>query len=503
VAAALSRLERLRDAAPPRDLDRLVVCDHEDDELALREAGIDRYVRIASGQGALRRVEQHELVVYAYSDLGLGLDAAPHVVTVPMADAADACLPERETAFVEANRRTLEAMADLARLVGRESMAHRVLASIEGLDANRPVEVGAAAQRALACAQEVFEAGVRDLSLGGADILDLLGRGTPGPLREARVQAVAAGRRAFEQETGLGLDPFAPGLPLTLDEEEVERVEARAGARRAIDAFEAASTAAATIRSHREALRQELAAWFRFDVDFALGRWARDHEAHPAATGDRLRLKAAAHLDVVRSKDVQRIDYEIGADAKAVVLTGANSGGKTTLLELLAQAAILHHWGLPVPAADAEVPILDEVRVFGASRGLDAGAFESFLNDLFPPVVAPGRKLLLLDEVEAATELEAAGRILGAFLDEVSRSDSWCVLVTHLPDEVLRHARAAVRVDGIDAVGLDDRFNLVVDRQPKMGHRAKSTPELILRRVHARSDGALKDVFARILARWA
>ncbi len=503
VGRHLGRLAPLKDGGRPAGLNRMVVCDDEEAEFRLREAGVDRWCRIASGRAAVAYLDDYELVVYARSDGSLGVDTAANVVTVPLADAPDAAVPERDVAFVKANRTALEAMAELARLTDQASVAPRILESIDEAASTRRVDVRKAAEEALAKAEEVFETRVEELSLNGNEVLDLLARGTPASLQSVRRDAVAAGRAHFESALGCPADPFAPGLPVQIDDEEVLRLEREVAGRRAAQAFESAQAAARVVHENRDAVREELRSWFRFDVDFALGSYAADFDAHPARTGPAFRFQGGANVEVARRADVQRIDYDVGGDHRLAVLTGANSGGKTTLLEQCAQFTILHHWGLPVPAAEATVPILDRVLLFAGGRSLDAGAFESFLGGLFPALVEPGRKLILLDEVESVTELEAAGRILGVFLEQVAQTDSLCVLVTHLPDEVLKHARVAVRVDGIDAVGLDDDFNLLVDRQPKTDHRARSTPELILRRVHARSEGALKDVYGRVLARWS
>ena len=59
-----------------------------------------------------------------------------------------------------------------------------------------------------------------------------------------------------------------------------------------------------------------------------------------------------------------------------------------------------------------------------------------------------------------------------------------------------------IRVDGIEAKGLDENYNLIVDRTPKMNFLAKSTPELILKRIYEKSDDNLKQVYARILEKF-
>ncbi|MDL5503381.1 MAG: endonuclease MutS2, partial [Candidatus Methanoperedens sp.] len=65
------------------------------------------------------------------------------------------------------------------------------------------------------------------------------------------------------------------------------------------------------------------------------------------------------------------IDYAIGKcsmnsgigklkDARVVLLSGVNSGGKTSTLDLLAQVTILAHMGYPVPAKECELGLVEE-----------------------------------------------------------------------------------------------------------------------------------------------
>ena len=57
-------------------------------------------------------------------------------------------------------------------------------------------------------------------------------------------------------------------------------------------------------------------------------------------------------------------------------------------------------------------------------------------------------------------------------------------------------------MDGIEAQGLDENYNLIVDRTPRMDYFAKSTPELILRRMYEKSDGKLKNIYLQMLEKF-
>jgi DNA mismatch repair protein MutS2 len=87
-------------------------------------------------------------------------------------------------------------------------------------------------------------------------------------------------------------------------------------------------------------------------------------------------------------------------------------------------------------------------------------------------------------------------------LDELNRLGSVAVFVSHLAEDVSRLAKTPVRVDGIEAEGLDDRNNLVVRRTPKYNHLARSTPELILDRLVRTTKGQEREFYSRLLAKF-
>ena len=157
--------------------------------------------------------------------------------------------------------------------------------------------------------------------------------------------------------------------------------------------------------------------------------------------------------------------------------------------------------GLPVSADKAEIKLFDEIYHFSKKRSLDAGAFESFLNVFIPIVTTNSEKLVLLDELEGITELDAAVKIISTFIDMIKESNSYGIIVTHMARELMNYTN--IRVDGIEAKGLDENYNLIVDRTPKMNFLAKSTPELILKRIYEKSeDENLKEVYSRILEKF-
>ena len=203
----------------------------------------------------------------------------------------------------------------------------------------------------------------------------------------------------------------------------------------------------------------------------------------------------------------EEVSYCLGGGAgepgeRVALLSGVNSGGKTSLLDLISQIAILAQMGLPVPAESCRICLFEQLYYFSKSRGtLSAGAFETAMRK-FAVVENDKRKLVLADELESITEPGASARIIACMLDELNRRGSAAVFVSHLAEDVRRFSETPVRVDGIEAEGLDENNCLVVCRSPRYNYLAKSTPELILDRLVRTTKGQEKEFYSRLLGKF-
>jgi dsDNA-specific endonuclease/ATPase MutS2 len=346
-------------------------------------------------------------------------------------------------------------------------------------------------------ADQKMKKAIKQVELSGQEVLDLLKSGMPDKIRNILDEVLEEARQEIHSKTGCSFNPFLAKYPLEVDEEEMERVRKQEMGRQHLKAFEHRVTAAKELSLLQEKVEREVKEILEFDYQFTLGSFAYKYDLQEPAIMDGFSFEEAINLDLALSRKAQRISYQLQDPDNVVLLTGANSGGKTTLLETLAQISILTQMGLPVPARMARVKLIDELYFFSKKRALDAGAFESFLRNFIPIATQDTDKLILLDELEAITELEAAVKIISSFMDLIRDSGSHAVIVTHLAREILKHTQ--VRVDGIEASGLDEEYNLIVDRTPRMDYLARSTPELILRRVYEKSDGKVKDIYGKML----
>jgi dsDNA-specific endonuclease/ATPase MutS2 len=196
-------------------------------------------------------------------------------------------------------------------------------------------------------------------------------------------------------------------------------------------------------------------------------------------------------------ESVQPVTYAVGDHSLSVpgarvppqgdrvaVLTGANSGGKTTLLETLCQIQLLAQMGLPVPAESAEMRTVDSIVFHRRHASFNAGVLESTLRSVVPPLTDSGRTLMLVDEFEAITEPGSAADLLHGLVTLTVDRDALGVFVTHLADD-LEPLPEEARTDGIFAEGLTTDLELEVDYQPRFETIGRSTPEFIVSRLVA------------------
>jgi DNA mismatch repair protein MutS len=177
-----------------------------------------------------------------------------------------------------------------------------------------------------------------------------------------------------------------------------------------------------------ERLQATASALAALDALVALAETAAASDyVRPEVGADRFRVEGARHPVVERTQEAfvpNPVDLERGALA---VLTGPNMSGKSTYMRQVALLCVLAQAGSFVPAAAAELPVVD--RVFTRVGATDD--------------IAGGRSTFMVEMTEVADVLrEATGDSL-VLLDEVGRGTSTAdgfaiarAVAEHLHDEV-------------------------------------------------------------------
>lgn len=350
----------------------------------------------------------------------------------------------------------------------------------------------------------------RNVTIDGADLLSLVERGAgvesllSRELADEHAEAITAAREYLID--AINYDDFSdiarhvfteePTFPVERNEQALERLRDEIRLERDQLSTSRKQDLAADLREYRDDVEAFVDAALELDVELAIARFGADFDCtFPTFESMGISITAGRSplLDVPFG-EVESVDYSVEG---VTILSGVNSGGKTSTLDLIALIVILAQMGLPVPAESVTLQQFESLHYQAKTQGtLDAGAFESTLR-AFESVVTDDRtQLVLVDELESITEPGASAVIIAGILESLVDQHSTAVFVSHLAGEIRDAADMEVSIDGIEAVGLRDG-ELEVNRSPVKDHLARSTPELIVEKLATES--ASNDTFYRRL----
>jgi dsDNA-specific endonuclease/ATPase MutS2 len=522
--AVLEALEGVEPLEPARDVrvrDRCLATGDAETYSRAREAVPELSVELVEDPRGLAELARGYSTVVALDERFLGVELEGDVRVEP--DALEdplSVVPERALEFFARNRERLRAAADVARAADLDvecdlDALDEALAGLEGdgtVAGDEQLDTLERAVDDLDAAVSVAESVVndrlreaieeRDVTIEGADLLSLVeqGAGVDSLLRrelsDEFAEAVEAARAhlvdalTVPDHDSLARQVFGdePTFPAEADDRVVSRLREELTAERDRRAARLKRELAESLADLREPAVDLVDAALELDVELAVSRFARDFECTmPTFEGEGFDIEGGrSPLLDVPFEAVEPVDYGVSGVA---LLSGVNSGGKTSTLDLVGLVVVLAHTGLPVPAERARVERFEAVHYQAKSQGtLDAGAFEATLREFGGLATGDARRLVLVDELESITEPGASAVIIAGILESLAGSDSTAVFVSHLAGEIRDACAIDVTVDGIEAVGLEDG-ELVVNRSPRKDHLARSTPELIVEKLATEPGG--------------
>ncbi|MFC6960812.1 MutS-related protein [Halocatena marina] len=477
--------------------------------------------------------------VIAVDEAFAGLDLTGDVRVLPDAfDRIEEVVPERLLTFFASNRERLLAAATV-----HEKAAIEPPCDLDALRdcLERLTDEGTIAgddelvqlQRALddldtavSSAERVANDHLREaiqeqnVTIEGADLLSLVEQGArvdsllERELADEFTAAIEAARSelldilAVDDYDAIAERVFAddPTFPVERREEPVGRLQTELTAARDRRARRLKADLASDLADLREPVERLVSAALELDVELALSRFARDFDctmpvfeddADEVCSGFTIAGGRSTLLDVP-FEAVEPVDYAVEGVA---LLSGVNSGGKTSTIDLVGLVVILAQMGLPVPAEHVRLERFDALYYQEKNQGtLDAGAFETTLRSFGNLVHGAGNRLVLVDELESITEPGASAKIIAGILGALDEQGTTSVFVSHLAGEIRAAADIDVQIDGIEAVGLVDG-ELQVNRSPVKGRLARSTPELIVEKL-AQESSAEGRFYDQLLAKF-
>src|ERR1051326_843497 len=198
-----------------------------------------------------------------------------------------------------------------------------------------------------------------------------------------------------------------------------------------------------------------------------------------------------------RGAPIVPIMLEFEGDARQVIISGPNTGGKTVALKTVGLLALMAQAGIPVPAERAELPIFDAVLAdIGDYQSIEQNlsTFSAHVSNInFIAQQATPRSLVLLDELGSATDPEEGAALAVAIADYFRRAGCVSMISTHHTSLKVYAAGAEGVVNA--AVGFDEQ-TLAPTYELKLGVPGASAGINIAQRL-----GLLAEIITAALSR--
>lgn len=192
-----------------------------------------------------------------------------------------------------------------------------------------------------------------------------------------------------------------------------------------------ALTAAAA--RQRPALDRAAAVTARFDCVQARARYARAHQAVAAPVGP-LELRRARHPELGAA--AVPLNLAMAPDARVMIITGPNTGGKTVCLKTVGLLCLMNQAGMEIPAApDSTLPVYRGIYAdIGDAQSIaeSLSTFSAHVENLAAIMRgATERSLVLIDELGTGTDPEEGIALSRALLDRFRAAGVTVIATTH------------------------------------------------------------------------
>lgn len=198
------------------------------------------------------------------------------------------------------------------------------------------------------------------------------------------------------------------------------------------------------LAGYGETIRAGATVLAQVDTFVARARFSRDflcvRPQMASASAPELSLRNARHpLLEKRLRNsggkVVPLSIDLHSEARQLIISGPNTGGKTVSLKTTALLAMMAQSGLPVPADVAVFPVFS---AFLADIG-DAQSIEQNLSTFSAHILnldrishlADGTTLVLLDELGSATDPDEGSALAVAIAEYFLERKAWCLISTH------------------------------------------------------------------------
>jgi DNA mismatch repair protein MutS2 len=199
------------------------------------------------------------------------------------------------------------------------------------------------------------------------------------------------------------------------------------------------------VRAYQEVIQDNLEVLGEIDALQAKVLYAQEYRARTPGLirQGRIKLKEARHPLLLQRDKADKgfqttipIDLELNPESRFLVLSGANTGGKTVTLKTLGLLCIMAQSGIPLPVAEgSEVCVFEGIFAdIGDTQDLahNLSTFSAHIKRTAEILAKiQGRCLVLLDELGTATDPAEGGALALALLRALGRAGAYGLVTTH------------------------------------------------------------------------
>jgi len=206
------------------------------------------------------------------------------------------------------------------------------------------------------------------------------------------------------------------------------------------------------------------------DFAFARARLAYKMEAYrpEVNTAGILELSRARHP--LLGKEAVPINIRLGDNYDTLVITGANTGGKTVALKTTGLLVLMALTGMFIPAREkSKIPLFKSIYVdIGDEQSIEQSlsTFSSHMTNIIDILnVADNHSLVLIDELGAGTDPAEGAALARVILEELFRKGSKVIVTTHqseLKYYAYQHERIENACVEFDPINLKPTYHLTI-----------------------------------------
>ena len=203
---------------------------------------------------------------------------------------------------------------------------------------------------------------------------------------------------------------------------------------------------------YADSIKQSYLNAVKIDLVFAKAHLAYEMKASmPLLNSDgEILLKQARH-PLIDPKSVVPVDISLGSDFDSLIITGANTGGKTVSIKTIGLLVLMAECGLMLPVKDnSKVSVFERVLAdIGDEQSIEQSlsTFSSHMTNVADILIkADDKSLVLIDELGAGTDPIEGAALAVAILENLQSKGAKVACTTHY-SELKEYALKTDRVE--------------------------------------------------------